>query len=119
MGFVSAYDIAETAAGALTAEKVEETDIFITGPEPFSYDEVAEIFSGVLGRAITHTRVSEDTRKRQYMAFGIEEDYAAGLAKMVAGVALGAEQRVFENPKAVKGKKRLRDFIVENKDVWI
>lgn len=40
MGFVSVEDVAQAAPNALTAEKLVDSDIFVTGLELFSNDEV-------------------------------------------------------------------------------
>lgn len=58
--FVDTRDIAAVAAELLTGGGHEGERPVLTGPETLSYDQVAEILSGVLGREVTHVAETDD-----------------------------------------------------------
>ncbi|KAK0475039.1 hypothetical protein EDD18DRAFT_1298468 [Armillaria luteobubalina] len=116
IGFISADDIADLAVSALTDEKSHNTDPILTGPELLSYDDVAAIFTYVLGRKITHTRIPLEELKKRYAAFGLGEDYAEMLTSLEDLNANGVEEKLFVAAKNVKGKRTLKSFVEVNKD---
>ncbi|KAK0431920.1 hypothetical protein EV421DRAFT_1720030, partial [Armillaria borealis] len=116
IGFISADDIADLAVRMLTDEKSHNTDHILTGPELLSYDDVAAIFTDVLGRKITHTRITIEELKKRYLAFGLPEDYAEMLSSLDDLNANGMEEKIFAAEKKVTGKRTLKSFVEANKD---
>ncbi|PBK84982.1 NAD(P)-binding protein [Armillaria gallica] len=116
VGFISADDIADLAVSALTDERSHNTDHIITGPELLTYDDVAAIFTEVLGRKITHTRITVEELKQRYISFGLPEDFAGMLSSLDGLNANGGEEEIFNAPKKVTGKRTLRSFVEANKD---
>ncbi|KAK0200824.1 hypothetical protein DFS33DRAFT_1355252 [Desarmillaria ectypa] len=116
IGFISADDIADLAVSALTDEKSHNTDHILTGPELLSYDDVAAIFTEVLGRKITHTRISVEELKKRYLSFGLSEDYAGMLSFLDGQNANGIEEKVFVAAKKVTGKRKLKSFVEANRN---
>ncbi|KAF9041892.1 NAD(P)-binding protein [Hymenopellis radicata] len=118
MGFISADDIADVAFDALTRAESYNTDKIIHGPELLSYDEVAKTFSQVLGRKITHTRVTVDDLQAMYVAAGYEKEFSKFLAFAETLNASGVEEKHFANPAKVSGKRTLKSFVEANKNAW-
>ncbi|PBK69560.1 NAD(P)-binding protein [Armillaria solidipes] len=116
IGFISADDIADLAVSTLTDEKSHNTDHILTGPELLSYDDVAAIFTEVLGRKISHTRITVEELKKRYLAFGLPEDYAEMLSSLDVLNANGVEEKIFVAAKKVTGKRTLKSFVEANKD---
>ncbi|SJL15843.1 related to nucleoside-diphosphate-sugar epimerase family protein [Armillaria ostoyae] len=116
IGFVSADDIADVAVSALTDEKSHNTDHIITGPELLSYDDVAAIFTEVLGRKITHTCITVEELKKRYLSFGLPEGFAGMLSSLHELKAKGGEEEIFNTPKKVTRKRTLRSFVEANRD---
>lgn len=79
---------------------------------------MAQIFSEVLGREITYSPVTSEEQRDMYMTVGVPKTAATVLAFAVAQVANGAEEKVFKDTNKYCGRKTLRAFIAENKDVW-
>lgn len=52
---------------------------------------------------------------------GLPEDYAGVLAYSESLIAKGEEERIFaiSPPKKRTGKRTLREFVEQNKDVWL
>jgi len=118
VAFVSVDDIAKAASDALLDKKSWNTDRYIVGPELLSYDEVAALLSQVLGRKITHKRLTEEESLFIWTSVGVTVELAKALINMEAEVADGAEVTVFENDNKIVGKKRLREFLETNRELW-
>ncbi|KAF8157094.1 hypothetical protein B0H34DRAFT_712106, partial [Crassisporium funariophilum] len=118
--FISSEDIAQAAFDALTAEKSPNQDYLIVGPELLSYDDAAKILTEVLGREITHRRISIDEAIKIYAKFGIPPDYAKGLATSESLVAEGTEEKAFyaNKDRKIIGKHTLRAYLEANREIW-
>ncbi|KAK0437310.1 hypothetical protein EV421DRAFT_1975225 [Armillaria borealis] len=117
IGFVSADDIADVAVSALTDEKSHNTDHIITGPScSLMMMCVAAIFAEVLGRKITHTRITVEELKKRYISFGLPEGFAGMLSSLHELKAKGGEEETFNTPKKVTRKRTLRSFVEANRD---
>jgi ergot alkaloid biosynthesis protein len=92
--FISAWDIARTAAHTLTSREAPNGDFILTGPEPLSYDDVARRLSSALGVKITHHPLTFDELVARHMANGLTEIQGQTLAIMDLVIAEGAEDRV-------------------------
>ncbi|KAF9482669.1 NAD(P)-binding protein [Pholiota conissans] len=119
--FVSTEDIAQIALEALTAEPSLNKDILVFGPELFSHDEVAKLFSSILGREITHMKISIEALEKIFAGFGVSQQYAEGYASMENNVSLGLEEKLFNSIDRQKyiGKHTLEEYIKAHRDLWI
>ena len=81
--------------------------------------KVAALLSQVLGRKITHKRLTQDESLSVWTSVGgLTVGLAKALIKMQAEIANGAEVAVFENDNKIVGKKHLREFFETNREVW-
>ena len=103
VGFVDAEDIASCAATLLTAERIENGDHVLTGPETLSYDDVAQIVSGVAGRPIAHRRLPVADLAARLIEIGVPPGFAEELAGMDAAIAAGAEDRTTDAVERITG----------------
>ncbi|KAF8150624.1 hypothetical protein B0H34DRAFT_665422 [Crassisporium funariophilum] len=117
--WISVEDIADEACSALLAEGKYDIERFILGPDLYSYDEIAELLSSILGRTITHTRLSETEVTNLCLSAGLQREWAEYLSSLDVGIAHGSEERVFSRPDKVTGKRRLPDFLKANRNCWI
>ncbi|KAF8189351.1 hypothetical protein BJ912DRAFT_850807 [Pholiota molesta] len=119
--FVSTTDIAEKALEALTVEPSLNKDVLVFGPELLSHDEVAKLFSSILGREITHKRISADELHKIFTGYGVSDEYAAGYVDMEINVSKGIEENLFNSSddKKFVGKRRLEEYIRANRALWI
>jgi len=121
LAFVAADDLADAAFNALLAEKIVEPDLLVVGPEQFTYDQVAEILTEVLGRKIVHKRLSYDEKKDLYKSYQMSDEMATFAANLDKSTAQGEEERIIlnsENKKYV-GKVHLKDWVEKNKAFWV
>ncbi|KJA23919.1 hypothetical protein HYPSUDRAFT_201042 [Hypholoma sublateritium FD-334 SS-4] len=119
--FVSTEDIAEAAYQGLTAEPSLNKDLLIVGPELFSHDEAAKLFSTILGREITHKRLTIEELKNIYLNFAIRGEHAGRLAEADSFIANHSEEDIFNSSadKKFVGKHTLEEYIRHNRERWI
>ncbi|KAJ7728781.1 hypothetical protein B0H16DRAFT_240299 [Mycena metata] len=117
VGYVSTEDIAKVAFKALVDDVIEHNNPVIVGPELLSYDQIAEMLTNVLGRKITHTRLTGDKLKQLFFARDMPEDYAEMMVTLDSWVAGGAEQQLYQRADVV-GKRMLHAFFEANTEAW-
>ncbi|KAG6813059.1 hypothetical protein H0H92_014331 [Tricholoma furcatifolium] len=117
--FVCADDIVDVAFNALNDKESHNTEHIIIGPELFNYEEVASLFSRILGRQIIHKRLTDQECVDAYMAHGVEKAAAEALLLMEKFVAEGGEEALFKGDE-IKfiGRRRLADYIATHKHLW-
>ncbi len=76
---------------------------------------MAAIFTEVLGRKITHTRITVEQLKEIYISFGLPEGFAGMLSSLEGLNAKGIEEEIFKAQKKVTGKKTLKSFVEANR----
>lgn len=78
--FVDARDVAAAAVGALTRPTHITETVTITGPEPLSFDEMAEVMTGVLGRPVAYVDLPPEVYRQGLIGAGMPEWLARDLA---------------------------------------
>ncbi|PPR02226.1 hypothetical protein CVT24_011454 [Panaeolus cyanescens] len=119
--FVHTDDIADAAFDALTTDKYSRQDVFVGGPDLLTHDDVAAIFTRVLGREIVHKRTTEEEYHELFRSFGWPAEFINERAKAERRVAGGEEERVFEASSGVNrhiGKVTFERYIEQNKSLW-
>jgi uncharacterized protein YbjT (DUF2867 family) len=103
LAMVDARDVAAVAVAALTSRACDGKTHTLTGPQPLSFDEVAEIVSRQSGMPIRHVRVAPDDVRHALERGGIEGWFAEDMAKLHGMLAAGYEQLVTDDVRAVTG----------------
>ncbi|KAI0436162.1 putative ergot alkaloid A [Xylaria telfairii] len=118
--FVSVDDVARVGFRALVDEKSHNTEHIILGPELLTYDQVAAILTSVLGRNITHIRLSEAELSRRLVALGMPAEDAEMLAGMDSMIKAGVEDRLNQVVEEITGTgpQSFYDFAVREKSNW-
>ena len=81
--------------------------------------KAAALLSQVLGRKITHKRLTEDESLLIWTSAARRSvELAKALIKMEVEVADGAEVAVLENDNKIIGKTHMREFFETNREVW-
>ncbi|KAF8970137.1 hypothetical protein BDZ97DRAFT_2055434 [Flammula alnicola] len=116
LAFVSVEDIAQAAFDALTADKSPNKDLMVFGPELYTYDEAAKLLSSILGREITHKRLSIEELEKLYTGYGMSAEYASLLGTAEANVGKGKEEELFNasDDKKFTGKHTLLEYFQAN-----
>ncbi|MFC9708390.1 NmrA family NAD(P)-binding protein [Paenibacillus sp. NPDC056933] len=121
IGFVSADDIAAVAFHALTDFVPYNTAHIITGPETFSYGQVADIISRILDQPIQHVSLSDEELRISMIRAGIAEDYATILAGLDVFIREEArEDQTTDTVLKVTGQSplSLEQFIRQHMQGW-
>ncbi|KAF8970131.1 hypothetical protein BDZ97DRAFT_127007 [Flammula alnicola] len=121
IAFVSVEDIAQAAFDALTADKSPNKDLMVFGPELYTYDEAAKLLSSILGREITHKRLSIEELGKLYTGYGMSAEYASLLSAMEGNVGKSKEEELFNtsDDKKFIGKHTLLEYFQANRELWI
>ncbi|KAJ7713866.1 hypothetical protein B0H16DRAFT_1619762 [Mycena metata] len=119
IGWISTDDIADVAFKALTDPVIEQTNPIMVGPELFSYAQITQMLTEALGRKITHRNLSQEEYSQIMVERGMQKNYVEFMSLADVYISQGVEERAC-NRADIVGKRRLRDFIEENKDaeVW-
>ncbi|MCJ1464741.1 hypothetical protein MMC07_003354 [Pseudocyphellaria aurata] len=118
--FVSAEDIGAAAYRGLTDEKPHNTSYYVVGPELLTYDQIAAIFSSVLGRHVVHVKISEEERAQKHQSEGMLEHVAKFLAWLEGRSAGGSEERLDDSVVKVTGRppQTFDAWVQQNKATW-
>ncbi|TEB27519.1 ergot alkaloid A [Coprinellus micaceus] len=120
VGFIAVEDIAETAFKAITTvESLPNREPILIGPELVSYQDVAAILTGVLGREITYKVISVEENIIRYMQLGLPEDFVKFLAHVEKSLDDGFDVGLASDPRAVRGKLGIREWIEKNKAAFL
>ena len=80
--------------------------------------QAAELASAVLGRKITHLKVSRDESAKFWAARGLPDHLAPSFGDMELELADGHDERLFVKPGVWKGKVTVREYFETNKGLW-
>ncbi|TEB27525.1 NAD(P)-binding protein [Coprinellus micaceus] len=120
ISFVAVDDIAEVAFKAITdPDSLPSREPNVLGPDFVSYKDVAAILTEVLGRVITYQTITAEELKRRYTKiYGIDEEYASAVVKIEQGIENGSEEKWLSDPRTVKGKVGVREWVEKNKNAF-
>jgi uncharacterized protein YbjT (DUF2867 family) len=94
VAMIDARDIAAAAVAALICSPAEGRVHTLTGPEPLSFDEVADVLGMRIGRGVRHIRVPVEVVRERSRTAGAEPWFAEDLATLHAMLADGYEDLV-------------------------
>jgi len=120
LNFVSTQDIADVAAIALTQPGHEGKVYYLTGPENLSGEELAVIFSQVLGKTIKFTDLS-DAQLRQIAATFLPAQAIDAFSNMFLYFRNGGYDKKFDDIHKVTGHqpRNVKAWIEENKAAFV
>lgn len=104
VGFIDAEDIAASAAAALVAPTPLNSDVVLTGPDAWSYDDVAATISTALGRLLRHLSLDPAALADRFVKQGLPPDYARTLADLDLDIAAGAEDYTTQGVAQLTGR---------------
>jgi uncharacterized protein YbjT (DUF2867 family) len=104
VAFIDAGDIAAVADRALTDPVPHNTEHILTGPEPLSYADAADVLTRRTGRTVRHRSVPANEAARRITEHGTPADFATMLAAMDVAIRDGAEDRVTQTVETITGR---------------
>jgi uncharacterized protein YbjT (DUF2867 family) len=108
VSFVDVRDIASVAVQSLThnSDSIHSGKAYtITGPEPLSYSEAAEILSNHIGRKISYVNISEDDARKLITNMGMNEWHTKILLDLLKLSREGYLSDVSHTVEEVTGKQ--------------
>lgn len=103
VAMVDARDVAAATVDALTSRRYDGKTYTLTGPQPLSFDEAAEILSQQTGTRIRHVRVAPDDVRNALERSGVEAWFAEDMANLHSMLAAGYEDLVTDDVRTVTG----------------
>jgi len=92
---VATRDIAAVAARlVLDTGWTGREEVPLLGPEDISFNDMAEIMSQVLGKAVRYRQISLEAYKARFMQFGMSDAMAQGMTDMARAKDLGLDLTV-------------------------
>lgn len=120
--FVDAHDVAAVAAAALLDPLRHTSRIWTpTSGESLTYEQVAAVLSGVLGRTITYRRPSiPDYVRHARTVLDLDPAMTAATTVIHATAHLGVAGHLTGDVRAVTGRAptNLREFALRERAVW-
>ena len=117
IAYVTREDCAKAAAGALiNASQFENTYLEVSGPEAYSYAQVASLISEIKQTKVVYKDLTSEDYKAALVKSGLPELYAELFASFSLSVKNGDAETVTGTVKRLSGKSPagLRDFLKAN-----
>jgi len=118
--FIDARDIAHVAAECMLGDSHHGRAYTLTGPQPLSYDDVADIISKVSGRIVQYVSVSDEAYRDSMVKAGWPEAAADYMTFLWSDVRNGSTAQVSPDFEQVTGQPPIsfRTFAEENAYGW-
>ena len=112
---VDVRDIAAVAVQALSGENHEGRAYTLTGPEAFTYDEIAGELTAALGRTITHVSLPPSDLKAGMLAGGMPEELADRMLDLERYFREDSASGISEDVKLATGSspRSFQDYVRE------
>jgi uncharacterized protein YbjT (DUF2867 family) len=118
ISMIDVADVADVAARVLTSDGHEGKAYVLTGPEALSYSDVADVYSGVLGRDVRWHEVSLEEARDSMREAGWPEELAVGFPEIMGGYRNGGVMRdVSPAVEELTGRapRTFEEFVRENR----
>jgi uncharacterized protein YbjT (DUF2867 family) len=97
---VATRDIAAVAARWLLDDSwAGQSEVPVLGPEDISFNDMAEIISDVLDKAVSYQQISFDAYKARFVQFGMSNAMAQGMTDMAWAKDQGLDLTVPRTPE--------------------
>lgn len=120
VSFVDAQDIAETAFEAFLKPERFRQSLDVTGPEAFSFSEVAALLSKILNREIQHFSPEVAAFRAYLGGLGVPPWNVESLIELYASYRSGLAAQVNSDLPGILGRPltTLESFLDKNKNNW-
>ena len=116
VSFIDAGDIGRVAAAALTADHAPGRMLELTGPEPLTWFEVAELMSSVFGRPIVHVPTTTAMLAQGMRALGRPEWLVEHVIELAVLMSEPKAAEVTDTVEDVTGRppRSLTEFLTDS-----
>ncbi|MGO0059674.1 SDR family oxidoreductase [Brevibacillus fluminis] len=118
--FIDVRDIAEVAVRAFHDPQHLNQAYSLTGFEALTYNQVAEIFSSVLGRTITYVSPPPSQFRARLIERGVPKDMATVMVGIYVTARIGLAKKVTPDIERILGRKpiSMHTFIEDYQSWW-
>ena len=119
--FVDARDIGAVAAKVLTERGYENKAYELTGAAALTYNEVAQIFSDVLGREVRYPNPSPLAFYRRMRSRGLERGFVLVMVALYTACRLGLAARVTGDTRDLLGRepRNVARFVEDYREAFV
>ena len=103
LGMIDVRDIAEAAFAVITGKGHEGKSYILTGPDAISFNEIANIFSGVLERDVNYLNVPGEVSFQAMVGMGVPEWIARGYVELSEGFSENFANSTTQNIEILTG----------------
>ena len=121
ISFIDAGDIARVAARVLTTDGHDGRVYDLTGPQPLTYSEAAEVFSDVLGKPVRYAPLPDEQARAAMLGRGMPEFYADALIDVARAYRDGGAETVTSTVPDLTGHPALTfaDFVLRHHNLFV
>ncbi|MDT7699792.1 MAG: hypothetical protein QOJ30_2117 [Pseudonocardiales bacterium] len=116
VSYVDIRDLSEAAALVLRDSALHGKTYDLSGPDAYTFPEIAQLLSRILGHPVTYVPVSPDDRRAELLGRGVPEFFAELLLSLETGAEAGQMSGVTSTLKELLGHDlhTVEEFLIEN-----
>jgi uncharacterized protein YbjT (DUF2867 family) len=116
VAYIDIRDLSEAAALVVRDPALHGMTYALSGPDAYTFPEIAGLLSRILGRAISYFPVSPEDRRSELIGRGISEWFAELLLSLETSAEAGQVGTVTTTLKGLLGRepRTVEEFLVEN-----
>jgi uncharacterized protein YbjT (DUF2867 family) len=116
VAYIDIRDLSEAAALVLRDPTLHGKIYDLSGPDAYTFPEIAELLSRILGHGVTYVPVSPDDRRSQLLGQGVKEWFAELLLSLETSAEAGQIGSVTTTLKELLGHepRTVEEFLTEN-----
>jgi uncharacterized protein YbjT (DUF2867 family) len=116
VAYIDIRDLSEVAALVLRDPALHGKNYDLSGPDAYTFPEIARLLSSILGHEITYVPVSPDDRRSALLETGVSEWFADLLLSLETSAEAGQIGTVTTTLKHLLGRepRTVEEFLIEN-----
>jgi uncharacterized protein YbjT (DUF2867 family) len=116
VSYIDIRDLSEAAALVLRDPALHGKTYDLSGPDAYTFPEIAQLLRRILGHPVTYVPVSPDDRRSELLGRGVSEFFAELLLSLETGAEAGQMSAVTTTLKELLGHElhTVEEFLIEN-----
>jgi uncharacterized protein YbjT (DUF2867 family) len=116
VAYIDLRDLSEAAALVLRDPALHGTTYHLSGPDAYTFPEIAHLLTTILGHEVTYVPVSPDDRRSELLGHGVPEWFAELLLSLETSAEAGQIATVTTTLTELLGHepRTVEEFLIEN-----
>ena len=116
VSYIDIRDLSEVAALVLRDPALHGKTYDLSGPDAYTFPEIAQLLSRILGQPVTYVPVAPEDRRAELLRRGVPEFFAELLLSLETGAEAGQMSAVTSTLKELLGHepRTVEEFLIEN-----